>query len=647
MRLIKDKYEEYIKPLKKQFLEEKDNAGENYFSVITDLMLFSINRQDKRIEETISRFMYSAFNKERELHENAAVEYPDEYYDAVYKATQELAPRNDNKLTLLGDRISSLIWLFGEYPDTKIHETTYDWFWRTLRVPIEYGNDDMVVNYWSTAHQYYSYHLHKIMPEYSDKWVVTNQKDIDIREKERNRFLEFHYALGGLLLYKKRYNCLFRIFNYTTSIPPDYSPLPKMMNEIFENYFYFRNPFEFNIGSISRKYSFPNIEGVQADPQIKNWISKYIVLLFIRQWSLYSHLTIENPLEYPKLPEKQREKSFWLLYMDFFEKLTSELLSDKALMSDVGLDFINEKWCKDNQKPSPIEFINELKEKLSLSIKNTLINQEVSERKRAKFYETSKKILVKAFSDYKVINNESYNPRIEFNPYYSSGIIQIFNKSDYADYQETDNVDYDSFLAEGLAEKFKMEISETFYHNKSVDYIIREEDIFKGIDKLYLDEKNFVIISFRQNIEYYIKQYNVAGLDKESYKNIKIINFDVCNYPFVSGSFFILRREDLPFIEFESIEKEEIEKYNLTLIDNNYNIYSNILDLNKPEYKELGIELSKMKPGEDIEKYVLAIILYKAVIKWKKNINCVQIKAYSKYYQQGLPNTLDDIRKFD
>lgn len=630
----------------KGHLKSKEGSEKNYFAVIADLLSFSINRQNKTIEETISRFMYSAFDKKRDLSNEIAVEYPNEYYEALYKATKELAPIKDNKLTILGHRISSLVWLFGEYSDTKIHETTYGWIWIILRVPIEYGNDDMVLNYWSTAHQYYRYHLHKIVHEYSDKWEVINQENIDLREKERIRFLEFHYALGGLLLYKKRYSCLFRIFNYTTSIPPDYSPLPKMMNEIFQYYFYFRDPFDFNIKFISSKYNFPNIEGLHADSQIKKWVSKYIVLLFIRQWNIDSHLTIENPLEYPKLPETQMEKSFWLLNMDFFEMLMNELLSDKILMSDLGLDFINHKWCKDNKKLSPIEFIIKFKEKLSASIKNTLLTQEVSVKKQSKFYGSTKVILVKAFSEYKVINNENFKSSTDFTSYYSRGIKSLFDKSAFADYQEADNINYDSFLAEGLAEKFKTSISETFFLNKSVDYILKEEDIFKGIDKLNLDDKQFVIISFRQNLDYYKRQYGILGLDSEIYKNINIINFDVCNYPLVGGSFFILRKEDLPFIEFKPIEKEEIEKYNLSLIDKNYNIYSNILDLNKPEHKGLGAELSKMKPGEDIEKYVLAIILYNAEIKWKKNINCVQIKVYSKYEQQGLPNSLDDIKKF-
>jgi hypothetical protein len=46
---------------------------------------------------------------------------------------------------------------------------------------------------------------------------IINTLEIEKRNQERNKFLEFHYALCGLLLYEKRYHCINRIFNHTTS----------------------------------------------------------------------------------------------------------------------------------------------------------------------------------------------------------------------------------------------------------------------------------------------------------------------------------------------------------------------------------------------------------------------------------------------
>jgi len=62
---------------------------------------------------------------------------------------------------------------------------------------------------------------------------VRNKEEIRCRTEERKRFLGFHFALGGLLLYKNQYSTLNYIFNYSQSSPPNYVLLPQNMTEIF------------------------------------------------------------------------------------------------------------------------------------------------------------------------------------------------------------------------------------------------------------------------------------------------------------------------------------------------------------------------------------------------------------------------------
>ena len=53
------------------------------------------------------------------------------------------------------------------------------------------------------CHQYYSYNLPYIHPDYiysANTYQVSNQEVVDKRLAERERFIEFHYSLGGLLL---------------------------------------------------------------------------------------------------------------------------------------------------------------------------------------------------------------------------------------------------------------------------------------------------------------------------------------------------------------------------------------------------------------------------------------------------------------
>ena len=92
-----------------------------------------------------------------------------------------------------------------------------------------------------------------------------------------------------------------------------------------------------------------------------------------------------------------------------------------------------------------------------------------------------------------------------------------------------------------------------------------------------------------------------------------------------------------------SILKEEIEKYNLNLIDPNLNLYTSVIDLNSSP-----LLLSELEPtsNRDLKKSVLVSLLLKIEIQWKKEIKMVQIKAYSEYKEKGIPNKLSEIVSF-
>ena len=167
------------------------------------------------------------------------VEYPIDYYELAYKTTEELAQIKDNRLLFLEVRSAGAIWLLGEHKGSEISETTYRWLWRNLLITVRYNKDNMLMSFWETANQYFTYNLKVVDPTYIAGGQISNSEDVNKRKEERKLFLEFMHALGGLLLYKKKYSCISRFFRFTTSIPPKYELLPSSMNQIFELYLNF------------------------------------------------------------------------------------------------------------------------------------------------------------------------------------------------------------------------------------------------------------------------------------------------------------------------------------------------------------------------------------------------------------------------
>lgn len=632
---IADKLTLYLNKL----FYNKEIFQRDSFDAIADLLIYSIRQQDETIQHEISDFMYQAFNNWRKSFPNEP--YRIEYYNMLFNTMSELVVVKNNRLKLIENRISGLNWLLGEYSDTEIHEETYKWLWVILKIPIEYGNDKMLMNYWGDAYQYFRFSLQKIYPDYSnDDRRVINQEDIDKRNKERDRFLEFHYVLGGLLMFSERYNCIARIFDYTMSEPPDYVLLPKTMNDVFEWLFRFRSPYDNRLFFISDLYGFPDFESTNSDSKIRGWISKYFALLFIRQFTLYHYLF--DPIKKPHLPETQREKKLWLDYLDYFEKLVSDILNDDILLNKVGFGYINSKWFEDNKNIRPLNFLKELKQELEKSFKETVETQGVSNSKFELYKKTTNEILTKTFSAYSFLDNKSISGTA-FNNYYPIIRKQLLEKAAFANSQEVDYSNFDSFHAEGVSVDFKRFISDIFYINKTESYLIDEEVIFDAIDRLQVNEKDFILIGFNLNINYYIQTRKIKDLSSTKYKQIEIINIGFSTNR-TNNSVLILRKDELPYLDFSDISQEEKTKYELKSIGEKYKIYANVINLNERE--DVSKEILVTNPNEDLKKSVLSVILYRATLMWKKNIKCVQIQAYSKYYQQGLPNSLDDIKKF-
>ena len=495
--------------------------------------------------------------------------------------------------------------------------------------------------YWQNAHRYFSYKLKSIYPIYNNDGSNSNKIDIENREKERERFLEFNFALGGLLLYSERYFCINRIFQYTTSIPPKYELLPESMDSIFNHYMKFKDPYEDRFSFISHTYPFPDLEGLNADYSIKKWICEYIALLLLRQYSIQPYLITMRPLALPSVPNNQAEKKTWINNIDFLKTLLNNVKSNNDLLRITKLDFITDDWLTKNDKPNPEKLIDIYKEKIEKDYQKTEIEQELQEEKVKAFNDTSISIIKNTLDFYKIINNENEITE-NYNSWYINGERAIIDKSPFTSDTDTHHLNFDSFLSSSISDKIKIGISETFFYNKSKSYLLREKDIFKGIDKLKIDN-NFIIISFSQNLKWLKESLQIPELENNKYKGIDIIDIPVSNYHLVGQAFFILRKNDLPNLKLNDIKKEEIDKYLLQEIDNNLHLYSTVLNLYK--HTDIINELQPSNQDKDLRKQVLIGLSILIEIRWKKKVDNVMIRTYTEYRERGIPDNLNNVVK--
>lgn len=616
-----------------------DDDEHTNFKAISDILYQSIRTQDERIAVTISDYIYSKFDHYRKNCTNENVDYPAAYYEMVYKTVEELALRKSNRFIFLEYRALGGIWLFGEREGYPIHENTFHCQWRINLLAIQYDRDDMLMHFWSRSHQYFMFNLRSISPEYNFEdpdLEPINSEEIEKRRKQQERFLEFCNAFGGLVLYRERYDLIKRMFSYTNSKPPKYALLPDTMNDVFDIYFKFRDPYDLNHRWITHKYNFPNAEGMNAEGAVKNWICKYAALLFLRQYSIRPYLSTHEPLKLPDIPETQRERKLWQNNIEYFKKLVLEIRSNEELMNTLGLDFIDKGWCETNDCLEPEKFFEDLKRIIDESIEHAEIHQELSEEKVQRFKDSTKHIISESIQEISKVLNEAEITE-NYNSWFTRDITSISDKSAFAEDQEADHLNYDSFLASEQARIINQAVSETFGFNKTASYLIKQEEFEDALNKIIGKSNGAVLINFGIHLPFYIGK--IKGLSKEKFYSHEIIDFKKYNHHAVGRSLYLLKKEDLPSLVPKEIDQELIDKYNLELLDDDLKIYANVIDLNQNE--DLRKELEKNE--KDLSKSAFTYIGTNYEIRWKKKIEMCELKIFSEYAEKGIPNSVEDV----
>lgn len=622
---------------------ENSDSEVKFFPALSDLLLLSIKKQQTNLSKTLSDFFYTAFRKVRSKFPNEPTIYPDYYYETVYKAIEELAIIKEKRNYLLEHRTSGGIWLLGEEQGKEISDNTYTWIWRNLILAERYKQDDLIVNHWETFHQYYAFNLPLIQEKYEfieSDFQVNNQVAVDKRIEEREKVIEFHYALGGLLTYRMRYKCLKRLFNHTQSQPPKYELLPETMVEIFKFYFDVKDPFERKYVWISHQYPFPELSGLNADKVIKKFIMSYMAVLFLRQYSLFPYHVAMQPIDFPPTPNTQGEIKKWIDGLDYFKKLVEEHLLNEELLKCLNLDFITQDWCDQNQKLYPVVFIENFKANLEVDYERNALDLPLSDEKISQFKISTKGIIELAVEKLQSINNADPLNEDFSDKWYIKGQKMLQSKDAFFEDPEVHYLNYDSILGSLISRRLNEGVGEIFLHKMSQSYLVKPEDFFKAIDKLGID-KSYVIVNFRVNLDYYINDIRVALLSKEKYKDINIYSLEGSHL--VKTSFFILKRSDLPNISSKPVTNDIISKYSLEKISESINLYASIIDLNNTS-NDIYNENSEDKSEDEIRKSVLLNVYFAMEFEWKRNIDVIQLKQHSEFLQKGIANKLDDIK---
>ena len=627
-----------FKYLTKEYHKESETDRKQYILMsIDEITINAVEKNDKRIEEDILNFYTELRTKLRKEYKDNLIDkdksnkegvlYPFYYHEFIRELIKVFIEGSDDNFISLQHHITNGSFLIpNDFQYIKISEDTYNNLW--YNITLIRNNTDFISKFWAHSNQYFWMGLKEIVLNF-DK---SNEKKFIEREEERKRFLEFHYAVGGLLLYSKNYESLKYIFSYSQQSPPDYKLLPYDMKELFEWIEFFRNEYKqipkFFIGY--DRYRFPNLDSVGTNKQVVFWICRYLCVLFIRQYKLLKTLYYSNTTNQPYLNDLPLMELYnWKESITYFKFCLNKVLEDKEALEQLEL------WNTYELKYSEIDkFIIELEQSIDEHISDRKERAELSQKKIEQFYASSKEILGNCLEEYLPINNpEDFDTdfKVTF-----SGESVLFNKSCFVD-DDIPCMDYDSNLANIISRySIKKYIPNSFLGAETKSYLLNNNNLLKGIGRIINDkEEDIVIIIFNAGDD------TSQKLSNSQYKE-KVISLPATD---LRNTIFILEKSNLPKIEKSDISEEVKQELQVKKISDKWNIYGTIIDINLPKNEAI-----KEKWIDDINYYqkenklqILLGLLFVGHIKFKSDRKIIQININNEFEELGTENKLSDL----
>jgi hypothetical protein len=635
--------EKLLKRLIHQYGTAKGKRKPIYFIAISKIMIYAIRSNDKKLSFETLNFFNKEFSQYRKTYKVKVIVYPIEYYNVIYESNEVLYAKQQIEISYFNESV--LIGLLIDRSDgTIISEKTYNEIWKGMRQALYYNRNEFIIAYWRMAHQYFLFNIKPIDRRFDDKFEVINIDDINARNNERERFLEFHYALGALLLYKEKYSLLKNIMMWTNQFPPKYLLVPEMMEEVIIRFMELSLENINNSLRFQMNYPFPDIDGVNAEMIIQMWLKRYLSILFLRQYTLNEYYTYSHPLEMPSIPENQSEKKRWNDNLDSLKYFVDDYLSQQNVMRQLGLGVLCEdNWFSKNRKEKPDDLIDKYKQRIEKGLDDDHNTQEIDEEKLSSFKETSKKIIANTYKEYEFFTKNTINGN--FKSIFLGGRYQLIDKDAFGSNPELYLANSESIVAELVSGIFMRDVLNIFIYYKRTQYYLEANKIFEAIDSLNLDKSTFSILAIGININFYKDSKEITKDNQELHHNeVPIINLYTSNSLF-NHSFIIIKNDDLPCMVHHSIPAERMEKYELEVVDEKNHTYASVIDLNKTKNDILSKEIRGGTSVEgDLSKYVLACVDINTEVRCNKMpANIIQINTFYQLGNSGKPNEVSDV----
>lgn len=456
-------------------------------------------------------------------------------------------------------------------------ENNYATIWHSLNKIMESENTEWFQQYWSAAISYCGLIVKNLRSDAS-KYVFENQA----------RFLEFHHALGAMLVYQRKNDWLHYISTTDNVSPRRFDLIPGSLNQIFFYVVRFERlsdrPWE-----LTGKYQMNGISNdVNSDQTILLQLYRYFTLLIMRLFS-YNDYNIGycDPMQLPNIDGYDLRK-----------------LKDLKGTAERILHTVNY-WYDDNriseihlpvtpEKSEVIKLLDGLIEKINAGIQFHINNPELDTDK----FEELKSLLAEADNKSKVLADMP-NEEEKRNWGATSIEMTIEHQLD-ADISSKDGYkgwsNFPEVILQALNTKIARYIDGCYsFLEPLADLRISEKNLFAALDKLQIP-KECLILSMGVYLGGIDVKYNKKSILTYDYTN------NTCSFgkiPVIENNsaysvVYVIKQSDLLKMDTQLANESDKVIKNMTLLDGSKKyLYTNIDEIIQKESPTPILKLGK------------------------------------------------------
>ncbi len=518
-----------------QLMIKYENAGELLMHIeggqidksnIMDILDIAIYADSKNNHQLYANAMSSVFSyifvQQGDDYENQKedeilppVVY-DENVDEILRKIKVFI-REDDGYHLLYRNSKIVSVLYNQISKSRISLQTHQMMWGLLNEAITYNNHSWFKQYWQIADSYSSLQYRFV--------------DNEILRQDKKEFMLRHVMIGTLLLHNERYKWLNDIFLYTHSEPEYYGLIPSTFIEIVKMLENIDSICTFPAFQQQDFYFVDEMRGVNDEKFVFRKAVKYLSLLVIRLWTL-KHRNLYNRESVHIIPSspmliEDNERAVTLMNMmkddieEFYRKNIFQLIPrlltvNKAdilsLLSDYRDQCSNTKETYQNHPDVDPEKFSKLKEEIMSLVNNfniTLPQNNIITK--------VENLITKEY----VVEEKERLETLYYSPYINIGLCEPC-----------------------LLINFKLELSRRYVDeldtmNRLSSYEIHRNQIDEFLKKIGFKDSDYVIITTDR---------------------INEIKNQIClDAGYVQPRFFIMKKDDVPHVSFETIQRGNLK----------------------------------------------------------------------------------------